>query len=795
MNKLRIFIILLGFGMAFGQAYAKPAMKGIRIIEQPDGNILKVKVIGDEHLHFTVTESGDLLRKDPDGFYRLAKISADGVLSSTGILPYSPEAPSAAINLKDISPSDIQARRSAKRKAAQSGLGLCTTNYPSVGNPKGLIILVEFSDVKFKSTSTYSGKDYFNDMINGDNFTQFKGTGSAKKYFEEQSGGKFVPDFDVLGPVTLPQKMSYYGANDAYGDDIHPELMVTHAVEALDPTVNFSVYDTDHDGIIDNIYIFYAGQGEADYGSEDSIWPHSWDVRFAGINRKVDGVTIAQYACSNEWDQSSPSGVGTFIHEFSHVMGLPDLYHTTDANASYTPDEYSVLDYGPYNNDGRTPPNYGAYEKNALGWFEPIVLSGPETVSLEEISTGQFALIPTEKSNEFFLLENRQQAGWDKYIPNHGMLIWHIDYEKNVFDQNIVNNTKNHQYVDIVEANNRQDYRYSEGWTYPGTSGNTSFTSSTTPALKSWAGKAIDIPITGIKELGGIITFYVSGGGNALPAPKPTVIGYSESKGYFMVEWDPIEGAIDYFITVYAGIGSEEGEISTGFDNSALSEGWTASSKDWYNTNSNFGENTPSFKFNKDGQTLTSPKTDGNIRSLKFWSKGQSTENTVLNIEGFRDDSWIHITDYEPLPNKTETAEINDFPVGVRQIRFTLSKTKGNIAVDDIRISYGGGSEILEGYNNRSTEGKTMVKVDFIKEDGNEYSFVVSAYDGEQTSQSRPVNVIVKGEKETTGVVTGTENSDAIPEYFSLQGIRIANPTSGMIVIERKGSATRKIKF
>ena len=513
-----IFLFALSFAVAL-PVQSKRAMKGLKTVVQPDGSTLSIRVAGDEHSHFIFAESGELLCKDNDGFYRLGAIAPDGAVVSSGIGLLDPRAESVALKAADLDLQSIAMRRVGKRRAPQSGLGMSATKYPVTGNPKGLIILVEFSDLKFTSQEGYDAPTYFNEMINGENFDIFGGTGSARQYFADQSGGKFIPDFDVLGPVTLPEKMVFYGANDRYGEDENPHLMVTQAIEILDADIDFSRYDNDGDGVIDSVYVFYAGQGEADFGSDDTIWPHAWDVRYGGVNKNVDGVTIGPYACSNEWDLFDPSGVGTFIHEFSHVMGLPDLYHTWDANAVYTPDEYSVLDYGPYNNRGRTPPNYGAYEKNALGWFDPIMLDEPCIVSLKPVSTGKFCLIPTEKDTEFFLLENRQLEGWDEYIPNHGMLIWHIDYVAAKFENNVVNNTKSHQYVDIVEANDIQDFNYSDGYTFPGTSGNSAFTSSTTPALKSWSGKPIDIPITNITEAGGMITFDVSGGEEFQEAP------------------------------------------------------------------------------------------------------------------------------------------------------------------------------------------------------------------------------------------------------------------------------------
>lgn len=514
MNGMRKYIAV-ALSLAYAAAaMAIPARPGVRTVTQPDGSTINIIVHGDEFFHYTTTEDGRLLQEDSDGFYRLATIADDGAIVATDIHPDAPEAADKALTAKDL--KKVTARRNMRRqptRASQYNYGLVETNYPVMGSPRALVILAEFKDVKFNKTEGYDPVDYHRDMINGDDFTQFGGTGSARRYFIEQSHWQFSPRFDVLGPVTLPRNMATYGANDRDGFDRNPHLMVIDAMDILDPTVDFSVYDTNGDGVIDNVYVFYAGLGEADFGGANTIWPHSWDVQEAGVTKKYDGKLLSHYACSNEWAKNKPEGVGTFIHEFSHVMGLPDLYNTVSSYAYYTPLEYSVLDLAPYNNDQRTPCNYSAFERNALGWAEPLVLREPCSVTLNDISQGGFALIPTGKNTEFFLLENRQQTGWDTYIPNHGLLIWHIDYDKDVFEENEVNNVEKHQLVDLVEANGEAGYYFQKDYTFPGTTGKTSFTSETTPALKTWAGLKIDVPITNITETDGVITFDVKGGG------------------------------------------------------------------------------------------------------------------------------------------------------------------------------------------------------------------------------------------------------------------------------------------
>lgn len=796
--------------LAGTDASAIRAKRGVRTVTQPDGTELRIKVVGDEFMHMTFTEDGRLLHCDADGLYTYATVDTDGAVVSTGVAVT--EAGSAeGVRFENIDFDAVERQRVGKSRrsrstasynvipvrksrmqAPQSGMGLYDDSYPVKGTPKGLIILVEYSDVKFTLSNP---KSYFTDLINGDNFTQYGGTGSALRYFKDQSNGQFAPSFDVYGPVTLPQNRKYYGGNDRYGDDMHPEQMVTDAIKILDSTVNFKQYDTNGDGLIDNVYVFYAGEGEADSYKAETVWPHSWDVRSGGQFLTVDGVMVGRYACSNEWSVTKrPDGIGTFVHEFSHVMGLPDLYHTADA-VYYTPCEYSVMDYGPYNNDGCTPPNYSAYERNAMGWFEPIMMTEPMTVSLEPISSGQFGLIPTSKNTEFFLFENRQLTGWDKYIPYHGMLIWHIDYVKSVFEENVVNNTKSHQYVDIVEANNNPDgtsLAAMKGWPFPGTGYVTEFTPSTKPALKDWNGNAIDLPVTDIDETDGIITFDVAGGSSSLTAPAPSATPSVEGSRHFVASWDAVEGAVDYLVSVYAVGTGQSGSVSTGFNGSQVGAGWKASSTDWYTTNSNYGQSAPSFKFSKDGQTLTSPEVDGDITRLEFWSKGQSNKSTYLLIEAMVEGKWLTVDQYYPTANQTETVVYeSEIPSGARQIRFTMSKSAGNIAVDDIVIDYGAANSLVKGYDQVSTGGLTSIKVDNLPETSDLYYFTVCSTDGKK--KSKPSEPVYVNMKDTTGVGEVAVDADDEAEYYNLQGMRVYNPTSGTMVICRRGQNVTKV--
>lgn len=515
--------MLASMALSALDANAVIAQRGVFNVEQADGTQLAVRLIGDEHFHYYVTEDGIPLTTENNQYY-YATTSASGEFVSSNVLARNAIERSSA-ELKMLSTIDnlltvkalTKSSKRARRSIPQSGLGLFSSSFPVKGKIKTLVILVEYSDVSF-DTTLYStdAKAYFTDMLNKDGFSELNATGSCHEYFVTASKGQFDPQFDVIGPITLPQKRSYYGTNDNWGYDKYAEEMLVDAAKIVDDDVDFSQYDLDGDGYVDNVFIFYAGRGEASGGGSATVWPHAWTLEEAGKVVTCDGVKISRYACTNELlNRKTPDGIGTFTHEFSHVMGLPDLYNTEEDYIYYTPCEWSVMDYGPYNNNSRTPPTYAAYERNALQWIDPIVLDGSEkNVTLENILDSNTAcLIPTSKNTEFFLLENRQKKSWDTYLPGHGMLVWHIDYNENIWTNNVVNNTESHQYVDIVEANNTTDGSSTTnlaGYTFPGTKGVTSFSATTTPALKSWAGDDLGINITEITESDSKISFWVN---------------------------------------------------------------------------------------------------------------------------------------------------------------------------------------------------------------------------------------------------------------------------------------------
>lgn len=747
-------------------AWAVPARLGSLKHTQPDGTEVVLQKIGDERSHMTLSQEGYPVALDADGFYCFAHIDDRGMLSPMDIkvkefsaLSQSEQTRVKAVDLSKIEDALVKRREATKLiqkpkliSRAGGGIGLMDDALLGRKELKGLVILAEYQDVRFSGDY---GKEFFDEMLNREGFNEYGATGSARDYFVASSMGQFTPEFDVYGPVTLPKNMAYYGQNTSTGDDVNPARMIYDACLALDGEINFADYDLDGDGVVENVFVFYAGYGEASYGEDDSIWPHQWDLTSARLDLTLDGVTIDKYACSNELDKDSfnkdvPCGIGTFVHEFSHVLGLPDLYDTS-RSSSWTPSAWSVLDQGPYNNKGRTPPAYSVYERYALGWIEPIVISGPENISLEAIDEANVAcIIPTKSENEFFLLENRQQHGWDEYIPGHGMLIWHIDYNAAIWQRNAVNTKSTHNYVDIEEACGKwydiknyytttAYYRAIAEYAFPGPKEVTSFTDDTTPSMRTWSGAALSLPITDIKEEDGVISFLVAGGKCNAEVPvvkEPNTIG----DNWFEAAWEPSEGAVDYRLTVrpYAD-GEEYGEDVANFGkpgdiSAALPEGWEFISTSGlvYNDAGYFGDAAPAMKLSKTGVGLKTPVYDRDIVSCEFWVRGQGINaSSKIIVEGLVNGNWTKLEEMTPSTTVGEVYSIKAIPSGLRQIQITYQKSIGNVAVDDFTIKFYNPTVALEEYESREVGNVTSFIVNSLPAGWRRFAYKVSAIDDE----------------------------------------------------------------
>lgn len=552
-------------------AWAVPAKPGLLTIEQPDGRTIKVRIVGDENSHYYLSEDGYLLTRGADDYFYYSDFDRQsGLLRSTGVrasdisLRDSEEA--AFVSRRSREAPDLRAmsrrkstlvtrRRTANADESQTNSGTWqkTKDFPTIGTQRTIVILVQFKDTKF---TVENSEEVFRNFMMQEGFTYSNGAHlSVRDYYTTCSDGLFDPQFDVFGPVTLSQNLAYYGRNDASGNDDRPEDMVVEACTMLDDEINFADYDRNGDGWVDNVYLFYAGYSEAEGASANAIWPHSWDIWLgAQIRLQLDGVNIGPYGCSPELNMGTDdlAGIGVFCHEFGHVLGLPDLYATDGNQLAFTPGEYSLMDAGEYTDNSNTPPSLTAYERWVLGWHTPDLIDRPMNGMLPPLSSGttRSYMIPTSNPNEMFFLENRQQEGLDEFIPGHGMLVWHVDYDEEIWTGNDVNNLSTHQRVDIVEADADQSEATRAADPFPGTSGIRSFTASTYPALEDWSGQGIDLPITGIREEDGVIYFEVLGGVFEI---DPVTLNEPENVTATSVSlsWTTVAHANNYLLNLY----------------------------------------------------------------------------------------------------------------------------------------------------------------------------------------------------------------------------------------------------
>ena len=534
-QSIRLVIITIGLFLFWSDLFAVPAKPGPIQREYADGSVITVLLYGDEKFHYTTTIDGFLVRENVDGFLHYTQIDTiEGSIALSLVRANDPEKRTAEelaflqqLNKEELLNALFREYDTHLKKAAKlrSGTEVHLTDpgtFPLTGEVHSLVILVEFVDKKFLSSNPHQS---FNNLLNASGYSANGATGSARDYFIENSDSLFLPHFDVYGPVELPKSYSYYGGNlnNSPGWDTAPDEMVIEACRALDSEINFADYDLDNDGFVDNIYIFFAGLGEANGGAPNTIWPHAANI-YTNFDKeaRLDGVLLGAYACSAEQKvvQNVPlmSGIGTFVHEFCHVLGLPDLYATQNSGQSYTPGTWSVLDVGAYNNNENTPPYMSAFERHSLGWLTLRELSEPESVILRPVSTNEGLVITTPDENEYFVLENRQLRGWDLALPSAGMLIWHIVYDQDAWANNQVNIYPNYQRVDLEEANGNgalsplATKNPRSGEAFPGTSKVTSFTDTGTPNMKTMDKQSLNKPITDIRLSGASIRFDFMGG-------------------------------------------------------------------------------------------------------------------------------------------------------------------------------------------------------------------------------------------------------------------------------------------
>ena len=513
-------LLLLVLSVLCMTARAIPADPTPIKVAQPDGSMLTVKLHGDEFFHFTTTSDGYTVVKNAAGYYTYARLEGDRIVAGDRIArdpvqrTAADRAALASIPKGLTSNAMIQSgtQQLGRRNAAMRRVG--AEGLMDYENFRGLIILVNYTDKKFSMSDANA---FYDDMVNTHNFTGYTlngrhvdMTGSVRDYYYDNSNQIFDPHFDIVGPVNVPYSSIYPQGTE------RAEPIFKAALNAVDSLVNFNDYDSDGDGYVDMVFFLVAGYA-ANYSgnNENYLWPHMY---YLYNETPRDGVRFWLYACSTEiagWEgyYSGVNGIGTFCHEFGHVLGLPDLYDTDYSGSggeSRNPGDWSIMAGGSGSNFGRNPVGYSLYERYALGFTKPITLTEGGRYEMQPLDlSNQGYRLNTMNKDEFFLIENRQNGKWDGFLPGHGMMVARVDSSNvNVWWQNTVNCNPNRMYYELLRARyNGSDSEYDP---FPGAGGVTSITNFTHPNLLTWDKLFNEFIITDIDETGNVVSFQLS---------------------------------------------------------------------------------------------------------------------------------------------------------------------------------------------------------------------------------------------------------------------------------------------
>lgn len=769
MKKITLLFVLF---CVMASTFAAPARRVPITYRQSDGTDLYVLVTGDETFHYYITIDGVPVIKDANGDYCYATLDDNNRFISTGCIAHN--AGARGFNeLQIIDANDFSGMGNtinAMARAARRGAPAKAATVSPMGEVNVPVLLVEYADYEF----TFS-KEEMSDFLNKKDYEGYdnpiaKSIGSAKDYFIAQSGGKFTPNFIVTDIITLPNNMAYYGGNNSSDNDTRPGHMIADALKIADADMDFSIFDNNGDGEVEFVYCIYAGYGENVTGNdENTIWPHQWELSSTTGTKTYDGVKFDVYACSNELAISEEfsqayggkylSGIGTMCHEFSHCLGLPDFYDTSSSGTGLSTFGYwDLMDSGSYTAEGYIPTGYSAYERDFMGWRTLEVLTEKGDYSMEALTSGGYGykIVSDANSNEYYIIENRQQEGWDKYIFNGGMLITHVDYNASAWNNNTVNNTKSHLRYSLVPADNEiieydgtngSEVNASyKGDVWPGTSGNTAFTDTSVPAATLFTGGYLGKPITDISVENGVVSFSFMKGILDAPAVLPATDITDSS---FTANWEAVETATEYTVELekFVQLGEGEGDAVTllsedfvgctksneainNLDDYTAATGWTGSKI--------YGEQgVMRVGSSSSVGSLKTPKLNNNGKvTVAFALTNYNTKDTgcVLTVSLVNANGVAVATEDFVATTSWETKEVAFDAAGDFYIEFSTTNSTGKkrVNIDDVVVSYRSSSTST--LIDRVTTTNTSYTFTGLEGDG-VYRYRVSAGDGYGVSE------------------------------------------------------------
>lgn len=504
-------------------------------VTQPDGTTLTLVGHGDEYYHFVTTTDGYTVVQNSDGYYVYARCQEAGRLVPGTMVARDVAQRSGADRqflsavskyLVDDQKSSYRLMKMAQRDQQPTLKQKVLEDYSKF---KGLVVLVNFKDRKFTRSDANA---HYSHMLNDENYKGYANEdgsynaygdmfmGSVRDYFHANSNGHFTPQFDVIGPIDVD-----WNCEDVHESD-NAEQLFLDVVEAAKGQIDFSQYDADGDGVVDMIYFIVAGYGSNFQGNSSGfLWPHKWTL--SRSYRQYNGKALGTYACSVELYgrttqyETILDGIGTICHEFGHVLGLPDFYDTDygkGGGQSHHPGGWDIMAGGSYYGYARRPVGYTGFERYVLNFATPTVIDHAGSYTLKPVqSHNELMIMRSPVKHEFFVLDNRQNKGWDEQVPGNGMTIYRVDSTNTqVWYSNTINNNPAHNYYVLLRAG-RAESGSNAGDAFPGTAGVTSITNLSTPSLCTWNGTPNKFNIIDIVEDGeGNISFNVVEEGRVL---------------------------------------------------------------------------------------------------------------------------------------------------------------------------------------------------------------------------------------------------------------------------------------
>lgn len=812
------------------------ARKGTYTITQSDGSTIEVIKIGDERRHIYITTDGIAVGRTSSAadFYYLTTSGLSTLKAHNAGERSHAEQTFLSENAAELSGQQILRSRASSRVKMQSATpSKKTGEVVNKGQARIPVLLVQYSDKKFLDSNPRSTfEKFFRD-----------GSTSARQYFEDQSNGLFQPQFDVYGTYTLSGKRATYGGNDYWGNDKGVGTMVAQACIGLAGQIDFSKYDNDGDGECDTVIVLYAGEGEASSDVDESVWPCQWDLASSDYGKSLNynSTKINRFAVFNELNVMSGApkveGIGTFCHEFSHCLGLPDFYDT-QYTGHFGMASWSLMDSGSYNDDGYTPIGYSAYEKEFMGWLKIDDASENTNYALPLFNSGNAATDKAVKitnpadANEYYIIENRARQGWDTYIPADGLMISHVTYSQSAWDGNTVNDY-DLQRMTLVPADgelklNRYTYGgetyyepdeqslLSDLWPY----GNANeLTDESTPSFSPNTGRTIGMPVTEMtRNSDGTISFWIAK--SALPpVATPAVSGSNtpvvNGPDSFTAIWSPADdNDVTYTLNVFEHRDIKyELALSTKFVKGGdYTKGWTTEGSAEFYTQT--GGTTEAIKFgstSKTGGVVTksdiaigdydcatvtvNAKSFNNDTNVKLRISGLSGSTTLSSAEVTLEKTAKDYTVVLPKLSKNFKIKIETVAAKKRAYLYSAGIYLGDATAAAARsmkapaVSGDQTDMTITGI----TDTQYLVKG---LKPGVTYDYRVKAVPVDATLHSESpwsetVTVALSG---SSIADTNADTADENAEYYTLQGLRI-NPsalTPG-IYIRRQGTSTTKI--